>query len=188
MNPKKITSILAIIIIASSFMASLVVNVSATHDQNWYTVVNGVLTTDTYDWYPYENLSVDFGYSMFGELIFWNDTAGVGVGLQYPGYDQVGTYVQPGSGVTASRDPFANELVNEDLWLNGWFTEIRYTHRSHRDRKVMAMAMFADMTASGGEWIVGFDPTKPFTQAPFGGRKTTGYAETEAVKVLYDGP
>jgi hypothetical protein len=54
------------------------------------------------------------------------------------------------------------------------------------------MAMFADITTSGGEWIIGFDENcsnnRDFGLPPNGGRKTTGYAETEDILELYDGP
>jgi hypothetical protein len=189
MNPKKITSVLAITLLLTSLIATLVPG-NAASTLNEYTLVNGVLTTDEYDFYPYDNKSVDFGFSKYGELIFWNESdplAWWGVGLQYPGYDSVGTYVQPNG---PSWDPFANEQVTPTLWLNGWFCEIRYTHTGYGDRRLLAMAMFADLGGLGGEWINGFDLSFPrnMGSSPNGGRKTTGYAETEDVKVLYDGP
>ncbi len=49
------------------------------------------------------------------------------------------------------------------------------------------MAMFADMTVDGNDWINGWPMGVPFTAAG-GGRKTTGYAESEPIQVLYDGP
>jgi hypothetical protein len=160
------------------------------HEEDWYKKVNGVLTTDYYDLYPFAEQSVDFGFSKFGELIYWNESEGYGVGLQYPGFDAVKTYVQDSS--RKSVDPFANEMVNEWLWLNGWLLEVRYTHRSHGDRCIRAMAMFADMDTEGGDWIVGFDEncntSRPFTDAPHGGRKVTSYATTEDILELYDGP
>jgi hypothetical protein len=192
MNPKKIKSVLAVIILLTSFASIGIQAALAFHNPDWYYAVEGVLTTDTYDFYPYENLSVDFGFSRFGENIYWDIDEWIGLGLQYPGFDQVGEWEQyPGS---ASRDPFGNEQINKDLWLNGWFMEVRYTHRSERDRRLLAMAMFADMTSSGGDWIVGFPledlvgNPRDFTDSPYGGRKTTGYAETEEPVVLYDGP
>jgi hypothetical protein len=155
------------------------------HDPDWYMVVQGVLTTDTYDFYPWAEQSVDFGFSKFGELIYWNDVDEVGVGLQYPGWDVVETWLQEEG--SNHVDPFANEIVSQNLWLNGWFMEVRYTHRSHRDRRLLAMAMFADMTVDGNDWNNGWPMGVPFTVAG-GGRKTTGYAESEPIQVLYDGP
>jgi hypothetical protein len=192
MNPKKIKSVLAVIILLTSFASFGIQAALAVHDPDDYIAVQGVLTTDTYDFYPYENLSVDFGFSKYGENIYWSPGEWIGLGIQYPGFDEVGEWEQYiGS---PSRDPFGSELINKDLWLNGWFMEVRYTHRSERDRRLLAMAMFADMTASGGEWINGFQledvagNPRDFTDSPFGGRKTTGYAETEDPVVLYDGP
>jgi hypothetical protein len=180
MNPKKLITVLAttmLIIGMFAPMATLPRATAGVHEDEWYKLVNGVLTTDYYDLYPYDELSVDYGFSKFGELIYWNELEDHGVGIQYPGFDQVGTYVQDAT--RQSIDPFANEMINEWLWLNGWFLEVRYTHRSARDRCIRAMAMFADMTVEGGDWIIGFDENcalnTPFTQAPHGGRKTTAY-------------
>jgi len=173
-----------IIILTAAFSSMLLIqNVTAADPTAWYTTVNGVLKSDYYSLYPFEAKSIDFGLSQFGEMINYPVTAGIGVGLQYPGYDKVSTYDQKKG---TSRDPFANEYIDPKLWLNGWLIEIKYTHRTLRDRKVLAMAMFADMTAYGGNWIVGHSPD--FSLAPHGGRKTTGYAETEPLQVLYDGP
>ncbi|MEM3769643.1 MAG: hypothetical protein QXG76_00470 [Candidatus Bathyarchaeia archaeon] len=181
---KKLFALLATIIIATAaFTPMLFVTVTAADPTNWYTKVNGVLTSDYYSLYPFTTKSIDFGLSKFGEMINYPVTTGVGVGLQYPGYDSVGTYDQKAG---TSRDPFANEYIDPKLWLNGWLIDIRYTHRTYRDRHVLAMAMFADMAAYGGDWLVGHP--YPFNLAPHGGRKTTGYAYTEPLTVLYNGP
>ncbi|MEM2514324.1 MAG: hypothetical protein QXU81_08425 [Candidatus Bathyarchaeia archaeon] len=141
------------------------------------------MTTDYYSLYPYATRSIDFGLSKFGEMINYPVAEGVGVGLQYPGYDWAGTYNQK---LTTARDPFANEYISPALWLNGWFIEIRYTHRTLRDRYVVAMAMFADMISYGGDWLVGHP--LPLEIAPHGGRKINTYAETEDLMVVYYGP
>ncbi|MBD3204843.1 hypothetical protein GF319_00695, partial [Candidatus Bathyarchaeota archaeon] len=189
MNPKKLKSVLALTILVTSIFATFGLQaVQAIHDPTWYNRVEGVLTSDSYDFFPYDEKSVDFGYSKFGELIWWDDDEFLGTGLQYPGIDYVGEVEQYDG--SPSRDPFGNEQINKDLWLNGWFMEVRYTHRSERDRRLLAMAMFADMTTSGQAWINGFDISggRDFTDSPYGGRKTTGYAETEDPVILYDGP
>jgi hypothetical protein len=146
--------------------------------------IQGVLSSDYYTLYPYETTSIDIGISKYGEMI---DGSGVlpDVGIQYPGYEEVETHDQRLAG-DLSRDPFANEEVDKKLWLNGWFMDVRYTHTQHGDRHFSAMAMSADMSVFGGDWLTGHDPD--FTQSPYGGRKTTGYAETEDLEVLYDGP
>jgi hypothetical protein len=182
---KKLFALSAIIIVVTAAFSSmfLMQNVTAADPSSWYTKVNGVLTSDYYSLYPFTTKSIDIGLSKFGEMIDYPVTAGIGVGLQYPGYDSVGTYDQK---LGTSRDPFANEYIDPKLWLNGWFIDIRYTHRTYRDRRVVAMAMFADMAAYGGDWLNGH--TYPFNTAPYGGRKTTGYAYTEPLTVLYNGP
>jgi len=146
-----------------------------------YATTMGVLDSDYFSLYPYEASSIDFGISKYGELI---DGEGLlpDVGLQYPGYGNVGTHDQR----VDARDPFANEGIDKMLWLNGWLLEARYTHRTYGDRRVLTMAMSADMAVYGGDWLNGHDPN--FALAPHGGRKTTGYAETEDLEVLYDGP
>jgi hypothetical protein len=108
-----------------------------------------------------------------------SETAGgVSVGLQYPGYEVVGTYNQSDD---TSRDPFANDAISKKLWLNGWLMEIRYTHRTYRDRTILVMAMFGDMAGYGGDWLNGFNASKVsgLAAAPHGGRKCTAYATTD---------
>jgi len=146
-----------------------------------YATIMGVLASDYFSLYPYEAQSLDFGISKYGELI---DGEGLlpDVGLQYPGYETAGTHDQR----VDARDPFANEGIDKMLWLNGWLLEARYTHRTYGDQRVLTMAMSADMAVYGGDWLNGHDPN--FALAPHGGRKTTGYAETEDLEVLYDGP
>jgi hypothetical protein len=138
---------------------------------DWYHTVHGVLDTDTYALYPYwTNMTLDIGFSKFGEMI----DPTTSTGMNY-----------------SERDPFANDgsptnPILRRYWLNGWLIEARYTHRTHMDRRVVAAAMFADMTDYGKDWQVGKE--LPFTTAPTGGRKVTTYAETEDMQVLYDGP
>ncbi|NIR18101.1 MAG: hypothetical protein GWN86_31075, partial [Desulfobacterales bacterium] len=162
----------------------------AADPSDWYTTLNGVLTTDSYLLYPYAEQSVDIGLSKYGEMINGSDPS-PDVGLQYPGYDAVGTYDQTAD---TSRDPFANEYIDKELWLNGWVCDVRYTHRTWDDRRVLTMAMFADMTGYGGDWINGHGYTTAgghtynLALAPHGGRKSTGIATTEPLMVLYDGP
>jgi len=158
----------ATLMIATTLLAPLMFTspVQADDPLAWYHTVRGVLETDTYELYPYwTNESLDIGFSKYGEMIDPN----TGTGMNY-----------------SDRDPFANEEIPMKYWLNGWLLEVRYTHRIHHDRYVLSAAMFADMADYGGEWIVGKE--LPFTSAPYGGRKTTAYAETEDMEVLYDGP
>ena len=182
MKKSVIAILTAAAILLSSLGPMLYTPTVRADEADWYTTVNGVLSSDYYTLYPYASDSLDFGLSKFGEMI---DGTGLlpDVGLQYPGYEVVETYDQR---LLTSRDPFANEGVPKNLWLNGWLLEARYTHRTRRDRRLLAMAMYADMTSFGGDWLTGH--ALPLESAPFGGRKTTGYAETEPMQVLYDGP
>jgi hypothetical protein len=183
---KSITAILMTTMILLSFLGTILLVQNVGADVPTYHIKNGVLSSDDYSLYPYANKSLDMGMSKYGEMI--SETAGgVSVGLQYPGYEVVGTYDQNNG---TSRDPFANDAISKKLWLNGWLMEIRYTHRTLRDRTILAMAMFGDMAGYGGDWLNGFNASKlnGLAAAPHGGRKCTGYAVTDPVAQLYDGP
>jgi hypothetical protein len=184
---KSITAMLMTTVILLSFLGTtlLIPKAGAADPTAWYTLKNGVLSSDYYSLYPFMNDSLDMGISKYGEMI--SDNGAVSVGLQYPGHEVVGTYDQ---GLGTSRDPFANEGVEKKLWLNGWLMEIRYTHRTLRDREILVMAMFADMAGYGGNWLNGFNASKVngLAAAPHGGRKCTAYAATDPLQVLYDGP
>ena len=168
MDKRKVIATFATLMIATTLLAPLMFTspVKAADPADWYHTVRGVLDTDTYALYPYwTNESLDIGFSKYGEMI----DPTTGTGMNY-----------------SERDPFANEEVDEQYWLNGWLLEVRYTHRTHHDRRILTAAMYADMTDAGNDWVVGKE--LPFTTAPYGGRKTTGYAETEDMEVLYNGP
>jgi hypothetical protein len=179
---KSAIAIFAATILMLSTVTMLFAPAVAVESADDYATIMGVLTSDYYPLYPYDTTSVDFGISKYGEMI---DGGGVSpdVGLQYPGYEDVETHDQR---LETSRDPFASEYIEKELWLNGWLLEIRYTHRMHDDRQVLTMAMSADMAEYGGEWLNGHDPDMYLP--PTGGRKSTGYVETEDLEVLYDGP
>jgi len=181
---KSVIAILTAAIITLSFLGPMlfISTVQAQDPADWYKTINGVLSSDYYSLYPYATESLDIGISKYGEMIDGTHPL-PDVGLQYPGYEEVGTYDQT---LETSRDPFANEGISKNLWLNGWLLEVRYTHRTKRDRRLLAAAMFADMTSFGKDWLNGHP--LPLENSPFGGRKTTGYVETEPLQVLYDGP
>jgi hypothetical protein len=142
-------------------------------------------------------------------LIGYNETTGIGVGLQYPGYDVVGTHLQSGYPAT-SADPFCDERVNVNLWLNGWFIDIKYPKAIGEWREIWAFAMFSDGSLHGGDWItmpsvVATDAARPLWQefppfanpdsdlysAPrpaYGGRKTNGACVTDPITIIYNGP
>ena len=164
-NHKKLVSIITITIILSAFIMTMFPRGSATDPTYWYKTVEGVLDSDYYALYPFEKDDhLTIGFSKYGEFIDPN----TGTGLNYSG-----------------RDPFANEGVDKVYWLNGWVLDARYVHRSYGARHLWAFAMFADMVSYGGEWIT--NATDPYG-APHGGRKTNGWAETENITVIYDGP
>ncbi len=152
---------------------------------SWYKTVNGVLTSDYYTLYPYSQQSLDIGFSKYGELI--NSTGGVGVGMQYPGHDVVNTYDQR---LGTSRDPFANELVSEAYWVNGWLANITYRDRLFEGtpypayRVVWAFALFSDGITYGGPW----NNNTASPTVGIGGRQTNGMAATLPIQILYDGP
>ncbi len=177
----KLLASLAIVTILVVPMLSVFVSAQI-HDSDWYSFTDGVLSSDYYALYPYEKNSLSVGFSQFGELMAYDVDTGIGLGLQYPGYEQVGTYDQRLGG---SRDPWANEGISVQYWLNGWFLDARYTHRTLGDRHVWAMAMFADMTSHGNDWLNYH--TNPYG-APYGGRKCSAYAMSEPLTVIYDGP
>ncbi len=190
----------AIIAIATITPILFVKTVAAADPTDWYMGANGVLATDTYALYPYEQKNIKLGFSQFGELINSNTN----VGLEYAG----------------ARDPFApvagSTIVSalpKKVWINGWYIDIRYVHQDWGKRCVWAGALFADKTDYGKNWIrVDNDYTYPPYQPQYeyqetfddkgkelngftpieglvnGGRKTNGTAITDPIQVLYDGP
>jgi hypothetical protein len=126
--------------------------------------VSGVLDDDYYSLYPFEKNSLTMGFSKFGEMI----NPVTGDGLNYSG-----------------RDPFANEGILDEYWLQGWLADVRYIHRVYGGRHIWAFATYADLVTTGGDWIN--EATNPYG-APHGGRKTSGRASSDPIQVLYDGP
>ncbi|MGQ9469175.1 MAG: hypothetical protein ACUVTD_05035, partial [Nitrososphaerales archaeon] len=162
----------------------------------WYMTVQGVLDTDTYTLYPYEQKSLKIGFSQFGEMI---DSIN-NVGLEYAG----------------ERDPFAppagptvDTAMPKRVWMEGWLINITYFSTiTGKMRNVWATAQHADLLEYGNGWIrvdndypVGpaseseEDPRDPgyyIGSVPalygLGGRKTNGTVTTDPIEVLYDGP
>jgi hypothetical protein len=162
---KNSLAILTTAILILSFLGPALFQVAAAVDpSNWYMTVPGVADSDVYSLYPFEKESLNVGFSQFGEMI----DANTNVGLEYDG-----------------RDPFANDDINIQYWLNGWYLDARYIHRFHGVREFWAFAMFADGVSYGGDWI---NNAADQYDAPHGGRKTSGVAETMDIEVLYDGP
>lgn len=200
---KSLIAILMTAVMLLPLIAPLMTVKAATDPSDWYMTVPGVLNTDYYTLYPYEtNASLTIGFSKFGELI----SSAANVGLEYAAVDP---FAPPaGSGLTAQ--------VPKRDWLQGWFVNITYHHRTLGDRNVWAMAVHSDAVDYGNDWIrvdfpfdhsttMGFanngyneDPrslgyliygTGTYgATASNGGRKTNGTAVTAPIKVLYNGP
>jgi hypothetical protein len=187
-------------------------------DLDDYCWIEGVLHSDTYTLYPYAQESLDIGFSKYGEMIGYNEDTEIGLGMQYPGYTGAadpdlapdGTYDQT---IGTSVDPFCNEEIGVDWWMNGWFIDIKYTPLGAADREIWAFALFSDGALHGGDWIVmpsvaADSAARPLWQEhpPYanpdstlysgvidpipesGGRKTNGYCETEPIEIIYNGP
>ena len=162
---KTITAILAATVIILSFLGPALFQVAQAADpSDWYMGKAGVLDSDYYSLYPFEQNSLTIGFSKFGEMV----NPYTGNALNYSG-----------------RDPFANEGILQQYWLQGWVADVRYTHRVYGGRHIWASATYADLVVTGGDWING--ATDPYG-APHGGRKTSGAAISDPIQVLYDGP
>ena len=130
----------------------------------------GVLHSDTYFLYPYEAKSLNIGFSKYGEMINLDEE----MGLEYDGVDV-----------------FANPNVPTEEWSNGWIMNIHYTDQSIL-RNVWAYAMttdFGDAFGVGGPWRQMQQNVVPITGVDDrGGRRTSGYAESDDIRLIYDGP
>jgi len=168
---RKITTILAILILITSSVTIAFATTPPTIPGNEeYMNDEGVLHSDTYLLYPYEEKSINIGFSKYGELID-GDT---GVGLEYDGVDV-----------------FANPAVAEWKWSNGWVMEIHYTEQN-KLRSVWAYALYSDNSdfgGIGGDWRQ-MQQSKDASAAgdTHGGRRTSGWAETDDIRLIYDGP
>jgi len=144
-----------------------------------YCIVNGVLATDYYVLYPFEKKNLTLGFSKYGELIGIPKVLDPSVQANWIGLDYDGV------------DPFCPpDTIHMEVWINGWYIDVQYTAPTKieipRDRHIWAFAMFSDTEAWGGDWKVGVD--KPNSPTVKGGRQTNTYAETENIRVLYNGP
>ena len=186
MSLKKLS---AMVLMASMVMTVLLIalpvnNVSAVLPDS--ITVEGVLDTDYYSLYPFEKGKLTIGISKYGELI----DPQTKVGLQY---ESGGILI----------DPFASDpYVPEFEWNQGWLINITYTYAG-AFRYVWAYALYSDVYADpdsiGGPWQRADSPTDITV---LGGRKyggwaynpstggwdPIGYASTEPLKVIYNGP
>jgi len=216
MSKKKLSAILLTLTTFLAMFAVLGSSVAVVATQyinvDSYCWIEGVLHNDTYTLYPYAQESMDIGFSKYGEMIGYNEVTKIGLGLQYPGYSGAGnTYDQK---LGTSVDPFCNEKIGVDWWMNGWFIDIKYTPLGgEENREIWAFALFSDGSKHGGDWIVmpsvpANSPARPLWQEnpPYanpasaaysgivtpipdsGGRKTNGYCETDPIEIIYNGP
>ncbi|RLI27375.1 MAG: hypothetical protein DRO52_00330 [Candidatus Hecatellales archaeon] len=197
---------IALMFLLSTF--GMVVPAAATTTTAEYIKVDGILSSDwytlsgdkiyVYNLYPFEKRSTSIGFNKYGECIYvdpsYVDAEGyvsndaIGVGLQYAGYEDVGTYDQRVGDVSGvpNRDPFANENVRDKFdWLNGWLIDIRYTYVGGIDRHVWAFALFGDKHKAGGPWL---NLQTGVSTPNQGGRQCNKYAESEPLNILYHGP
>ena len=171
-NGKLIATILAILVLLTSSIIPMVfAGTPPTIPGNEvYMHDDGVLDSDTYILYPYEEKSLNIGFSKYGELI----DGEAGVGLEYDGVDV-----------------FANPAVAEWKWSNGWVMEIHYTEQN-KLRSVWAFALYSDnsdVSGIGGNWKQ-MQLSKDGNAAgdQHGGRRTSGWAESDSIRLIYDGP
>jgi hypothetical protein len=135
----------------------------------------GLLHNDSYLLYPWENESIDFGFSKYGELINPGDPLYTGnLGLRYK-----------------NVDAFASEEVGAIAWSNGWLIDIHYVENNVL-KNIWAYALYSDRSEVGGDWkqlqnhrIAENDPLGTDEN---GGRRTSGWCETENITLIYDGP
>lgn len=205
------SKLLATVLILTTVLAMFgVLSITATEyiDVTDYCWIEGVLHSDTYELYPYLEESIDIGFSKYGEMIGYDEDSGIGLGIQYPGYESAGnTYDQRDE---TSVEPFANEEIDVDVWMNGWFIDIKYKKAPGDWREIWAFAMFSDGSLHGGDWIimpeVDWDSTtrplwqeyEPFAnpdsddypspKPDYGGRKTNGICTTDDITIVYNGP
>jgi hypothetical protein len=212
---KKSKLLTTVILLAIIFAATSIQQISQLFATNYtgvnsYCQVEGVFDSDSYALYPYAQESLDVGFSKYGELIGYNETSGIGLGLQYPGYAAAGNTYDQDQTVETSVDPFANEQIDIDVWMNGWFIDIKYRKATGDWREIWAFALFSDGALHGGNWIkmpavAEFSSTRPLWQefAPYanpdsdeypspkpsyGGRKSNGDCVTDNITVVYNGP
>lgn len=193
---KKLLTMLTITIITVTLVTPLLLikPVTATDPTEWYMNVNGVLSSDYYDLYPFrDNTSLKIGFSKFGEMIDSTNN----IGLEYGERDAFA----PAAGATVPTE------IAKKKWMSGWLLNLTYTGTSGR-RNVWAVAQHADLIDYGKDWIrvhSNYNYSGALTEATEdprdvgnfigtgtgpvnGGRKTNGTAVTDSIKVLYNGP
>lgn len=176
MNRKKLITTLATTVIIAALIAPMLFSYLAPASPTTYTpaglTATGVLASDSYLLYPFEKTNLAIGFSKYGEMI--NGTVGsleARVGLDYGG-----------------MDVFANPDVLESDWNQGWYIDIHYADLENNYKRAWAYALYSDLSGTAG---IGKDWQENCTDplgTPHGGRRTNVWAETDDLKILYDGP
>lgn len=164
---KSVIAILMTAIISLSLIVPLL-SVQAFGGDTDNMTVDGVLKSDSYVLYPYTKENLYLGISKYGELI--NGVAKQG--LKY-----------------GTMEVFANPNVAESDWSQGWFIDIHFADNDNKYQNIWAFAMYSDLSGTGG---IGGDWKENCSLgplgAPHGGRKTSAWAATAPITVLYEGP
>ena len=173
-RPKLLSTIILGFVLLTSLLPSVGFVMAATPPtipgQEDYMSDYGLLHTDTYLLYPWEQKSLDIGFSKYGELINLEDE----LGLRYDGVDV-----------------FANPNVPMEEWSSGWLLNIHYTDQSIL-KNVWTYALTTDWSNEdgiGGPWRQmqsSVDASAPGDTN--GGRRTSGWAESDDIRLIYDGP
>ena len=121
--------------------------------------------------FPFEKKNLTIGFSKYGEMVDYETKVGLNYG------DETDAFA-PGS-----------SKVIEAQWVEGWIINITYVQGGEY-RNVWARATYSDYYDAdgiGGNWKEGCtDGSTGLTNR--GGRKTSGGAITDPIKVLYNGP
>jgi hypothetical protein len=167
---KKIASMTAIGLLVLSALIPTMLTANATTPPalgGTYHKVDGVLGTDTYTLYPWDESSINIGFSKYGEIINPEDA----VGLKYK-----------------NVDAFASSVVPQTQWNNGWLMDIHWVDDGCL-KNIWAYALYSDWVTAGGVWQQGqqsYDGSA--TGDTHGGRRTNGYVTSDPIEVVYDGP
>ncbi|MGQ9565051.1 MAG: hypothetical protein ACUVT5_00700 [Candidatus Bathyarchaeales archaeon] len=165
-----LTAIIVVSIVASMTSANTLGDMTILgqpYAETDYKKIYGILHNDTYLLYPYENKSVDVGFSKYGELM--NPYAPCG--LNYSGI----------------IDPFANTFVARQDWNEGWVLNCTYI-QSGQYRNVWAFALYSDTLGSGDPPDLDWQHVSSGLSTPYCGRKTNAYAISYPIETIYNGP
>jgi len=164
-------AILTCSIVAPILVQTFMVSASKSSYDSDYMTVSGVLSTDSYALFPFLKKNLTIGFSKYGEMIDYETK----VGLCY-----------------SDDDAFApgESKVIEGQWVEGWIINITYVQGGEY-KNVWARATYSDYSTGtagiAGDWKENCTDGSTGTTNR-GGRKTSGGAVTDSIKVLYNGP